>query len=391
MSVRPLSQPLNSLSFIDRLIAEIELSPTQFTQAQQSYEGVTSVLQKEGSPIRVFNPYNCSQGSMRIGTTVRPPAQEEHDLDVLCWLNVSGAIYTPHEIYELVWETLGTDGTYRGMRERWRRCIRINYARQFHLDITPAIPDWVKKSGSLYIPDREQKIWCSTHPIGFADEWFTPISKRLPTIIEHALLGNVRSFNASVEPLPDHGAFDKTPLQRTVQLVKYDRDRHYAEDAKHRPSSILLTTLTALAYANELPRAASSLLEFIIRVMERIPDGIVIHTTKEGYPIYEVANPVNHDENFAEKWTSEHYRRFMEWHTKVMNWIRSTSSLEGRGADVLLGRMSERFGTDRVARTAKALGQQVRELHEQKQSRVSPAGYVGSVGVAATPTVFFGE
>lgn len=139
MSVRPLSEPLNSLSFIDRLIAEIELSPTQFAKARQSYEGVTTVLQKEGSPIRLLDPFNCSQGSMRIGTTVRPPAQEEHDLDVLCWLDASGAIYTPHQIYELVWETLGTDGTYRNLRERWRRCIRINYARQFHLDITPAI------------------------------------------------------------------------------------------------------------------------------------------------------------------------------------------------------------------------------------------------------------
>lgn len=392
MSIRPQSAPLNPLSFIDRLISDIELSPTQHAQAKQSYEAVTDVLQKIGSPIQGFSPRNRAQGSMRIGTTIRPPAQDEFDLDVLCWLDASGHRYTPHQIYELVWDTLGNHATYREMRVRRSRCIRLPYARQFHLDITPAIPDWIRGTPSLYIPDREQKIWCSTHPISFADDWFKPISLRLPRIVELiANTANIKAaFSASVEPLPEYGAFEKTPLQRIVQLVKHDRDRHFADDAKHRPSSILLTTLTAQAYEREVSRTAPTLLEFVVRVVEGIPAGIS-KFNQNGNWTFMVSNPVNRQENFAESWTNEHYRRFCAWHEKAVAWLRSTTSLEGRGADVLLNRMSEEFGKERVVKAARALGSDVKNLHESGQSRVSPLGRIGAVGAFAAPTVFFGD
>lgn len=391
MSIRPQSPPLSPLSFIDRLLAEIELSPTQFEQAKQSYKGITEVLQNVGSPIRGFSPRNRPQGSMRIGTTIRPLAQEEHDLDVLCWLDASGFRYTPHEIYELVWDTIGSDATYREMRQRRSRCIRIRYVRQFHLDITPAIPDHLDGTSSLYIPDREQKIWCSTHPISFADDWFKPISQRLPIISElTAKTANRRAFSASVEPLPEYGAFEKTPLQRIVQLVKHDRDKHYVEDTKHRPSSILLTTLTAQAYEKELSRTAATLLEFVVRVVERIPEGIE-KAYHDGQWSFTVSNPVNRQENFAEAWLYEHYRRFIEWHEKVLVWLRSVASSEGRGVDVLLNRLSEEFDKERVVKTAKILGSEVNKLHESGKSRVSTIGRVGTVGAPLTHTVFYGE
>lgn len=389
MSIRPSSPPINPLSLIDRILAEIELTETQHAQAKQSYGAIAAVLQKAGSPLRLFNPFNRSQGSMRIGTTVRPLAREEHDLDVLCCLEASGAIYSPHHIYKMVWDTLYSDGTYREMIEPKRCCIRIRYAREFHLDVTPAIPDWLHKTESLFVPDKERKIWCTTHPIGFADEFFKPISAKAPPVLRQITSANSRSFSAAVEPLPEYGAFEKSPLQRTVQLVKYDRDRRYADDVQHRPSSILLTTLAAQAYQCELSRSADTLIEFIVRVVERIPRGVTIEAGN-GKRIYSVRNPLNVEENFAESWSDQHYIRFMKWHASLVAWIRSTASLEACGGDILLNQIGEEFGKEQVVKAAKAIGKETQESLTAGKLKLGLSSRIGGLGAAVPQTVFFG-
>jgi hypothetical protein len=96
---------------------------------------------------------------------------------------LSGKIYTPEQIFNFVWNALGEDETYRQMRSKRNRCIRLEYAdgRKFYLDVTPAVPDWAREK-FLYVPDRERQNWCSSHPIGFCDDWFKKIAEVMPTI-----------------------------------------------------------------------------------------------------------------------------------------------------------------------------------------------------------------
>lgn len=168
------SAPLNPLAVIDLVIAGLELSPTQYGEAKTSYEAVATTLRKPNSPIRTFDPDVFPQGSMRLGTTVRPLGNDHFDLDMVCWLAVSGKHSTPDRVYQAVWDALGADETYRQMRQRKSRCIRLLYAeaRKFHLDVTPAVPDWNVRNNSLYVPDRELKVWCPSNPIEYADTWF---------------------------------------------------------------------------------------------------------------------------------------------------------------------------------------------------------------------------
>jgi hypothetical protein len=216
------SAAVNPLAIIDRIIAEVELTPSQHDDARRSYEAVAQVLNKPQSPIRLFRPEIFPQGSMRLGTTVRPIGEDSFDLDMVCWLLASGKTWTPKEVYEWVWEALGSDETYRSMRRRKNRCIRLEYAdsRKFHLDVTPAVPDWVEDSELLYVPDRELHLWCCSHPVGFADDWFQRAAGQLPRF--EIQLANRRPFEvtAGVEPLPDYGTFGKKPLQRIVQVLK---------------------------------------------------------------------------------------------------------------------------------------------------------------------------
>src|ERR1039457_1572694 len=386
---------MNPLSFIDRIIAEIELTPTQYAQAERSYKAVAEVLRKAVSPILIFNPSIHPQGSMRIGTTIKPWGKDEFDLDMLCWLAASGKQYTPEQVYEWVWKTLYDDGTYRPMLERRCRCIRIKYndGFRFHLDVTPAIPDWDSQSESLYVPDRTRKMWCPTHPLGFADSFFKPIASKIP-IFEPDLTANSREFSAktaTVEPLPGHGAFDKTPLQRVVQMVKHDRDKYFEHKEDLLPSSILLTTLTAQSYEASIATATPSLLALVRKVIANIPR-FITRVPAGNRAIYSVANPVRRDENFAERWTDQHYNEFMRWHAQMFGSLQSLEATRGKGADVMLNELSARYGEDRVRRAANSLGVETRKLHESGRLHMDNiTGAVGIIGSAIPKTINFGN
>ena len=384
---------LDPLTFIDRIIAEIELTPTQYATAKRSYQAIADVLNRSESPIKIFQPSILPQGSIRIGTTVRPIGRDEFDLDMLCWLAISGKHATAEQVYDSVWNELGANATYRAMRERMCRCIRINYADgfRFHLDVTPAIPDWNKQSESLYIPDRTRKMWCSTHPIGFADSFFKPIANKLPTYDGQVTGHDFSSRRAGVEPLPDHGAFDKTPLQRIVQMLKHDRDKYFQSKPELRPSSILLTTLTARSYDMAVEFRFPSLLSFVRKVVFGIPN--YIQTSEiSGRTRYIVINPVNSRENFAERWTHRHYEAFMAWHREVCAWIDAVEATRGRGADVMLHQLSAKFGDDRVRRAANSLGADTRLVHEAGKLRMdNMTGKLAAVGSAIPRTINFGR
>ncbi len=398
MSNRDLTKPLvrrssihlNPLAILDRVIEEVELSPTQYAQAVQSYGAVTTVLTKPGMPIYPYEAFLFAQGSMRIGTTVRPFGKDVHDLDIMCLLRKGAKWLEPARAFELVWDTLGSDETYRAMRERKNRCIRLKYARRFNIDITPGIPQGQSDVGPLFVVDRDLEAWCSSHPVGFAD-WFEDKAKNLPMILHTFGANEGRVTGGSqVEPLPEHGAFDKTPLQRITQLLKRDRDEHFQGDLEHRPSSILLTTLVALAYTSETNRPTLRLIEFVINVVARLHEGIAVNRFSD-LPPYLVLNPVNVGENFAEKWGKSHYERFRTWQNAMVGRLRAVADTKGQGADCMLKRLSEGFGEEKIISAANSLGADTSRLHQTGLLRVQGAsGLVAVSGTAMGATVYHG-
>jgi hypothetical protein len=391
--LKSLSIAVNPLAVIDRIIAELELTPTQYSDAVKSYEAVAVVLKKLHP---LWQVVIFPQGSMRLGTTVRPIHEECFDLDMVCWLALSGKLYTPEQIFNFVWDALGQDETYRQMRRKKNRCIRLEYAdgRKYYLDVTPAVPDWAREK-FLYVPDRERQSWCSSHPIGFCDDWFKKIAEVLPTIRRPLFLNNrssaiVMANAATVEQMPEYGEFEKTPLQRIVQMLKRDRDEHFQDDPVHRPSSILLTTIIAKSYSSSVAQPVRDLLEFVIKVVEKLPEYIEVVDTS-GSRRFSVPNPVNPEENFAESWIEEHHRRFLIWHKRfatVLQKVHQSKGL-GLGADEMLKNLAETFGNDRVIRAAKALGADTNALHDAGKLRAI-AGTLGIVGTAVPKTIYFG-
>lgn len=382
---------LQPLAIIDRMIADVELTDKQKEDAETSYEAVTSLLAKVGLPVEPYSPAMFAQGSMRLGTTVKPIGQEEHDLDVVCLLRRGNASHATSHIYQLVWDTLGSHGTYREMRERKNRCIRLIYAHKFHLDITPAVPQ--TSTGSLFVPDTELKVWCSSHPVGFAD-WFKGVSEVLPLIITSlsAADGKVTAANAAwIEKFPQHG-FAKSPLQRTTQLLKRDRDLYFQTQPKYRPSSILLTTLTAKSYLAQTKIAMPDLMSFVVAVVNALPAFIEVRHFPNGMLGYWVENPSNLGENFAENWSQADFAAFMAWHSTLAKKLQNLLESKGKGVDVMLNTLSAGFGQREVIDAAKQLGNETSIIHQAgKLKVVGAAGTVGMLGSTMGATVYHGK
>lgn len=389
------SAALNPLAVFDRILASIELTQAQYEEAKTSYEALGKVLASSPSLNGKYNSDIFPQGSMRLGTTIRPVGEDHFDLDMICWIAVDGRYLTPAEVYDLVWNAIGEHETYRGLRTKKNRCIRIAYAdsRKFHLDITPAIPTWLNSSGALYVPDREKRQWCSSHPKGYADAWFKPATENLPLIGVKATAANERLIfenRAHIEEMSPYGDFEKKPLQRIVQLLKRSRDEHFQELPEYRPSSILLTTIIAHAYLASVTNRFENLFEFVQAVIAKLPQYVGRDATGSHYS---VPNPINSSENFAEAWTPEHYAHFVQWHAGAMTLMSDLANLKGKGTDLLLERIGTTFNRDQVLAAANGLGLDTHKLHENRGLRfgVNTAGVSGLASAVIPKTIYFGK
>jgi hypothetical protein len=112
---------------------------------------------------------------------------------------------------------------------------------------------------------------------------------------------------ASIEEVPDWRV--KTPLQRSVQILKRHRDIYFEKKPEIKPVSIILTTLAAHAYENE-----EDIFDALTGIARRMPKFI---ENRNG--IWWVQNPVDDCENFADKWNEYPNRRtaFLVWLSQV--------------------------------------------------------------------------
>jgi hypothetical protein len=382
---------LEPLSLLDRFMGIIELSESQRKKAEKSYQAVTSVLRdSECIAEHVKNVDIKAQGSMRAGTTIRPQGQNAFDLDVLCVVELKTPDLSPRAFLDLMWNALGEHALYKSMRIRKERCVRLEYKGDFHLDITPAKP--AAKPPLLFVPDKNV-AWSSTNPIGFCDEWFLPstqVQPSFPIAFSAAnTLFNAKRADVTVEALPNYDKFEKRPLQRIVQLVKYDRDRFYENKRSIQPSSILLTTIVTRAYNDLVNLEHASMRGFVLAVIQRYPLYVKVlngHTTR----MYEVLNPVNELENFAEKWDDDTYRHFIEWHSDLMSRLSRVLVEETKGLDNTFAVIESSFPESKGHDLRGIVGRELRSLHDSGNLMVkaSPSAMLPSIPVAST--IFYG-
>ena len=372
---------------LELLCQQLELTPTQYDDATAKYEAVGHWL-NDGHLLARLGPEVFAQGSIRLGTTVRPLGRDEFDVDLVCWLIGGHDGLRPSLVMRLVGDRLREHRVYRDMLESKNRCWRLNYAGEFHMDITPAVANSGCSNGGLVVPDRELRHWSPTNPRGYA-QWFDAQAKVQP-VIEHGLREKVR---AGVEPLPDQIPF-KNILVRAVQLFKRHRDVWFQDrDQEVAPISIIVTTLAARAYVQAVDsRVYGSEFELLLEVIHGLPRHVQTRSI-EGRRQFFVGNPTTDGENFAEKWNQhpERAEAFFAWNRAALDDFRRLS--ETSGADAMRKFLAGRFGDRESRRVMQSVANAVTAARESGHLRVA-AGVgltTGTLGVGVRAHTFYGE
>lgn len=144
------------------------------------------------------------QGSYAHRTIINPVNGHEYDADVLLPFAAQSG-WQPKDYVNELCGLLERNSTYKGKVARRSRCVVIDYADPFHVDVVP----YVARAGATYITNRNTNQWEVTNPEGF-NTW-----------------------------LDTQNRVANGHLVAVIRLVKYLRDYKQTFSAK----SVILTTL----------------------------------------------------------------------------------------------------------------------------------------------------
>lgn len=396
-------QQLNDI--LEELANFLDITKTEHETIGKSYEAVANWLAKPDSSLQPYDPQILPQGSFMLGTMVRPVSDEDDlDIDLVCQLQRKPASWTQYNLKQTVGDRIRANGTYALMLDKeGRRCWTLKYAQEkYHMDI---LPSFVSEGYSVllekafsnieqkevddlairitdntlpnYRTDPNMDNWHKSNPFGYA-RWFFDIATR-PVELRKAF-----SLSESIKPIPSFRE-QKLPLQRIIQLLKRHRDIMFDGD-EDKPISIIITTLATRAY-NDAPGTdiADTLRNIAFSLGNYIED-------RNG--IKWVVNPVNDQENFADKWV-EHPKRkdnFYKWLTQLQADVENIHNTQERGFSYLSELLKKPFGDSAVTKAFSTYGEKTRLLRESGGLKM--AATTGALGLSGRTAVgghnFFG-
>jgi Cyclic GMP-AMP synthase DncV-like, nucleotidyltransferase domain len=326
---------------LEQLVELLDIPTSHYETATERYHSLGEWLHREQSMVAKFNPQVGAQGSFRYGTVVRPLFRfDEYDLDLVCELDIRKSVVTQKQIKTLIGTEIIAYAKAHGFSdpaEEKNRCWRLNYADhvKFHMDILPSVPEdqnFIALLQHLGVPYELAKLsvaitdkrhpnytvidpdWPRSNPKGFAG-WF---EGRMRKAAEDRIRGLVfKRVYASIDEVPPYEW--KTPLQRSIQILKRHRDVMFKQSRDLAPISMILTTLAAHAYEGE-----SDLYQACSNIVNKMAD--FVRPSKPRIP-----NPVNPEEDFADGWASDIRleQNFWAWHTQIKADLRNCVELLG--------------------------------------------------------------
>ncbi|MDV3970690.1 nucleotidyltransferase [Elizabethkingia anophelis] len=313
----------------------LDITEAQYKEVVNRYTAVSNHLSQEGSALSRYMPDIKPQGSFLLGTMIRPLIEDDElDVDVVCRLKGKNSWWTQYDLKHAVKDQLITNADYeRMLDEEGNRCWTLVYheAAKFHMDILPAVVNvglvnLMEKSFDSLRPDQIEELairitdkrwknhktetnssnWMKSNPFGYA-AWF---KERANTSFYKSVV-----LNEAVEPLPEYQT-DKETLVRVVQILKRHRDIMFGSN-ETRPISCIITTLAAYAYNKE-----TDLIQALTNVLENFLNTQYIYkkySAEHGKEIWWISNPVNPEENFADRWIEdpEREKSFFNWYEKA--------------------------------------------------------------------------
>ena len=287
----------------ENIAEELNISDSVFENAKRSYKALGEFLENNIEyPVEVY-----PQGSMNLGTLIKPIGDDDdYDLDAVC--KIHNNFDSPKDLKELVGNALKKSERYKKMlADEGKRCWTLNYSddSHFHMDILPSIPNNITdKSIKITHKENNNYKYMVSNPEAYAD-WFDKLQEN-----ERRNLYRIknRQFSNKVEDLRNFGI--RTTLQKTIQILKRHRDIQYAnatdEERECKPISIIITTLVGKMYSGN---------ESIVDLIDKFCTSYEEYIEVDSNGNYVIPNPVNKNENFADKWKiyPERQEAFFNW------------------------------------------------------------------------------
>jgi hypothetical protein len=369
-----------AISLLDHLCLALDLTKTQREVAEQRYAAVTKLLATPGSRLATFSPYLFPQGSFLLKTVVKPMANVEYDVDLICLLQQAGFL-DARLMFQLVSAELKARYPELVVKDR---CCRIEYAGEFHMDVIPARHEGVPDLNRIVVPDRRLNDFVWSCPKLFA-AWFEEAAQLTPMFVRSLSADRIVAANAAViEDLPDYDGMAVEPLRRFVQLFKASRNHFYDRLDCRPPSSIALTTLAAHSYRKAVTgRIYNSMIQVFRFVAEDLHSSIRVTKNSGGHFEFELKNPKDDRENFLDCWKGDHeaYAMFRHWQAQVVEFIdRILVPAESpEGIDATKKRLSAAFGDSAATAAVRGVARQRREMVQQ-----GTAGFVATGALTTT-------
>lgn len=262
----------------------INLNQARIDTLEQRIETISDFLAgSDYDPhIRKFAP----QGSWAHKTIIKPPGDKDFDADLVMIIDEI-VNWTAKDYVEKLYSTFRSSDTYKEMVSRRTRCIQLNYAGDFHLDVVPVIQETGHAGTRYYVCNRNDDVCEATAPEDYT-AWLRERNR---------ITGG-------------------NQLRKVTRLLKYLRDIKGTFSCK----SILMTTLLGelIQDADELYRDThfSDLPTSLCTAVGRLDDYL---QARDLMP--RVQNPVLPEEDFNRHWDQQKYENFRNKIHQYREWI----------------------------------------------------------------------
>lgn len=296
-------------NMLRRIAKELEISKTEFDKAVQSYGAVGTYLDNN---IPEYDIRVVPQGSFSLGTVIKPITdKDEYDIDLVAI--IENQFSSARELKNIVGDALKASDRYSDKLKEGKRCWTIEYAdsSQYHMDILPTMKSSTYSSNKKLIMTHKESEnsdyeFRTTNPEAYY-EWFTKkMEKEKKKLTEEYAIRN----KVEIVDVPEYEV--KTTLQIAIEILKRYRDIKFQHNPEIKPISIILTTLMAEIYTGE---------ENVYELIEKFSRDYTKYLEKDEKGNIVIKNPVNSDENFADKWQvyPERKEAFFEFMTQLRN------------------------------------------------------------------------
>ena len=289
--------------FNDFLKDHVNLNQSRLKTLDKKIDTITNFLKGKLDGYLKYSP----QGSFAHGTIIKPVQDnDEFDADILVFIKDQD--FDPNKYdtnyVKIVRDLFKEDNNYKDIVRLKTRCVTIDYAGEFSIDIVPCI----EHNDDAYICNRTDEKYEQTDGDGYKD-WLSNKNK-------------ITSGNY---------------LKKSTRLFKFLRDHKETFSVK----SILLTTMLG-DRINEFDKDSndvSSLPQTFKTLFNRLNDFLQDNPTMPT-----IQNPVLSCEDFNRNWDETKYKNFrnkIEIYTKKVN-----SAFDEKNHNESVKKWRELFGDD---------------------------------------------